>query len=218
MQKIFLTIQLLFFLSIAVAQKTVCEVVADSLKGSYEGDCKKGKADGEGKATGTDSYEGSFKNGLPDGKGMYVWRNGDVFTGNFKKGLKDGKGTLMAKSEDRIITGYWKKDVYKGEYEKPYELHNVSSTVSHQDVNKIEAGGASVTVSMESGIMATADITHFELAGGNYQRDNKREMGKTKVIEFQEVRFPFRVRFNINGGPFDIEIFEPGTWQVNIIL
>ena len=218
MQKIIFTLHLVFFIAVAVAQQTNCEVGLSNLKGTYTGDCRNGKADGQGKAVGTDTYEGSFKNGLPDGEGVYTFSNGDVFTGIFKKGLKEGKGSLIEKSTGNTKAGFWKKDKYKGEYEKPFELHNISSMVTHQDVSKIETTGASVTVSMESGIMAEANIDDFQLTNGDYQRFNKRTMNKTKVIEFQGVRFPFRVRFNINGGPFDIEIFETGTWQVNIVL
>ena len=69
-------------------------MLADSLKGTYEGDCKNGKADGKGKATGTDSYDGEFKNGLPDGIGKYNWKSGDYYEGEWKKGLKDGKGEM----------------------------------------------------------------------------------------------------------------------------
>ena len=38
-----------------------CEVLLNDIKGTYDGNCKKGKADGFGKAVGTDTYEGEFK-------------------------------------------------------------------------------------------------------------------------------------------------------------
>ena len=69
-----------------------CEVKLDEIKGTYEGGCKKGKAEGSGKAVGTDTYEGEFKKGLPHGEGTYTWANGNVFRGLFKKGKKEGKG------------------------------------------------------------------------------------------------------------------------------
>jgi len=34
-----------------------------TIKGTYTGDCKKGKASGKGKAIGTDTYKGDFKTG-----------------------------------------------------------------------------------------------------------------------------------------------------------
>ena len=57
--------------SVLIAQdKSDCKVLAETLAESYEGDCKKGLADGKGKAIGTDSYEGGFKKGLPEGEGV----------------------------------------------------------------------------------------------------------------------------------------------------
>ena len=58
-----------------------CEVIPDDIKGTYDGECKKGKANGFGKAVGTDTYEGEFKKGFPHGKGTYTWGNGNIFTG-----------------------------------------------------------------------------------------------------------------------------------------
>src|SRR5664279_1389178 len=81
-----------FFLTHTFAQP--CEVNIDSLKGQYSGDCKKGKAEGQGTATGIDSYTGSFKNGYPEGQGKYTWKNGNWYEGEWKKGLYEGQGTL----------------------------------------------------------------------------------------------------------------------------
>src|SRR5437868_10788313 len=75
-----------------------CAVEKESLKGIYTGDCKNGKANGNGKSVGTDTYEGDFKSGLPDGRGTYVWINGNQYTGKFVKGLKEGKGLIALKA------------------------------------------------------------------------------------------------------------------------
>ena len=68
-----------------------CIVEKDSLKGTYTGDCKKGKASGHGKAIGADTYEGEFNSGWPDGEGTYTWSNGNIYKGSLKKGLKNGR-------------------------------------------------------------------------------------------------------------------------------
>ena len=47
-----------------------CKVLMAGIDASYEGDCKKGKASGKGRASGTDLYIGEFKNGLPHGNGI----------------------------------------------------------------------------------------------------------------------------------------------------
>jgi hypothetical protein len=210
----------LFSVNALTAQSAACNVLPDSLKGNYEGDCKNGKAEGMGKATGTDRYEGNFKNGLPDGTGTYTWKNGDWYTGSWKKGLMEGKGELFSKAKNSSITGFWKKNVYKGEYEKPYEVFNESSTMRHQDFNNIDKKGNSVTVSIESGMASNvANVDDFQIMFGSYDRFNKKDqMIKTKVIEFQNVRFPFRIKFNMGGSPFDFEIYESGQWLVNVLL
>jgi hypothetical protein len=89
---------LLFLLSPFIYSRAQdCSVEKAEIKGSYSGDCKKGKANGKGKAAGTDSYEGDFRAGLPDGNGTYKWSNGNEYTGAFAKGLKEGRGTLVYK-------------------------------------------------------------------------------------------------------------------------
>ena len=65
-----------FFLLISMnyshAQQTNCTVKMKEIQGTYEGDCKDGKASGKGNAIGEDTYEGNFKNGYPDGTGKYI--------------------------------------------------------------------------------------------------------------------------------------------------
>src|SRR5438045_9038664 len=93
--------RLLFFIPAIIYSGFVfaqdCVVEKESLKGSYSGDCRNGKANGKGKAVGTDSYEGEFKSGQPEGDGTYTWDNGNRYTGKFVKGLRDGKGTMFYK-------------------------------------------------------------------------------------------------------------------------
>jgi hypothetical protein len=108
-----------------------CEVDKETLKGSYTGDCKKGKAHGKGKAIGIDTYEGEFKNGLPDGIGIYTWGNNNIYNGAFSKGLKEGKGKMILKlsdSKDSTIEGFWKKDSYIGRNEKPWVVYSKSGS------------------------------------------------------------------------------------------
>ena len=205
--------------SLSFAQSATCIVLIDSLKGSYEGDCRNGKAEGIGKAFGADSYEGSFKNGLPDGSGTYRWKNGDWFTGYWKKGLMDGKGEFFTKSTNSSKLGFWKKNNYKGEYEKPFEILNPSNRVSHQDITNLDKKRNSVTVNMISGSLGQANVDDFQVLYGTYDRFDKREsMNKTKVIEFQNVKFPFRVKFNLGGSEFEVQFFESGEWLANLIL
>ncbi len=114
LRKRLLIIKLLALSSLAIqAQADFCTVLADSLKGTYTGDCKKGLAHGSGTAEGRDKYTGEFKNGMPDGQGTYVWKTGAYYIGNWKKGMRDGKGAWHPVGKDAsIVKGYWKKDEY----------------------------------------------------------------------------------------------------------
>ncbi|MGB3589826.1 MAG: hypothetical protein WBA23_24975, partial [Tunicatimonas sp.] len=94
-----------------------CRVMLDDIAGSYEGDCHKRKAHGNGKAIGKDTYEGEFKKGYPDGEGTYTWINGDYYEGAFVKGRREGEGKMVYASvnADSVLTGYWEDDRYQQE-------------------------------------------------------------------------------------------------------
>jgi hypothetical protein len=117
---------LLLLLTASFTQLTAqdCLVKSDALKGKYEGGCEDGKAEGRGKATGTDSYEGEFKAGLPNGEGVYAWANGNVYDGHWVKGKREGKGLMHFKTAggDSMVNGYWKRDEYIGLYENAFEI------------------------------------------------------------------------------------------------
>ncbi len=72
-----------------------CYVVDVRLRGSYNGECRKGKAYGRGKAVGIDTYQGGFINGVKNGRGTYVWANGDRYIGQFKGGKEYGRGMMI---------------------------------------------------------------------------------------------------------------------------
>lgn len=119
-------------------QPVSCEVLLETISESYEGDCKKGVAHGNGFARGEDTYEGEFKKGLPHGEGKYTWANGDVFTGTFKKGLKEGQGQLL-KADGELLKGYWSDDEYIGENETPYQVTNQSPTINRITFRRVES-------------------------------------------------------------------------------
>ncbi len=221
MKHFFFLLLLTLTINSASAQNPDCKVLLDSIKGKYEGDCNNGKAHGTGKAIGIATYEGEFKNGLPEGKGKYLWENGDFYYGGWKKGLKDGKGEIHRTSNgvETLITGYWKKGNYKGDFEEPYRIVEISQAVTYKNIQKLVTKKMSVYVSMKSGVMGNANVENFVILNGYFQRVNTTDILLTKTIEFQDVQFPFRVRFNgIPQGPIDIEFFESGEWRVEIVL
>jgi hypothetical protein len=213
--KKWLATQLLLLTFFAVtAQTEPCEVLADSLKGTYTGDCRKGLAHGNGTAEGTDKYTGEFKKGMPDGQGTYIWKTGAYYTGNWKKGMRDGKGTMHPVGKDTsVVKGYWKKDEYKGEYEYPWVFHRLPN-VLNKTVQKIDNRTNTVLIKVEAGVAGRADVSKFTLMGGNYMRYDTRIQSVRAEIEFQHVIFPFRVRLESGGDFVDIEVFEAGNWEI----
>jgi len=210
------------------AQNTDCAVLMDSIKGTYTGDCKNGKANGNGKAVGVNTYDGEFKNGLPEGQGKYTWSNGDYYYGGWKKGMKDGKGQLhhFEDGVERLTTGYWKKDSYKGEYENPYVVTNTTSDIGRLQVTNMNNKESSVTVTVESlnssstlrsGNFETSTLmTAHQVTRGTYVSKSSNALTNKEVTVFRGVVFPFKCTFNFGTSIVEIEFFEKGAWDVNV--
>lgn len=211
-----------------MAQTSTCGVMLDSLKGTYEGDCNGGKANGHGKAVGADSYEGNFKNGYPDGMGKYTWKNGNYYNGNWKKGVKEGQGVMhvMVNNKDSVVTGFWKKDVYKGEYENPYIIRNTTSEIGRVSVTKIGGKERSVTITVENlqttgtltsgSFQASTTMTGEQITRGSYVSKSNTTLTNKDITTFRGVVFPFRGVFNFGNSIFEIEIFEEGVWDISV--
>lgn len=236
MKSILLCITSLLFSIFCFSQK--CEVLLASLKGVYDGDCKKEKADGNGTATGEDSYTGSFKNGYPDGKGKYSWKNGDWYDGQWKKGKREGKGTMFYKekdSKDSLLTGYWKNDRYIGKYEKPYIVHSKTPDISFLDITRENSQNKEISFVMQStrggatalsGPMPKIQITDIAVINGQFMtRTDDYNMPKTNKTVIRGVEFPLRIRINLgtSATPADadiieIEFLEEGRYNVEITI
>lgn len=228
MKKIITVCSLLFLMLNGNAQNSsTCIVGLDSLKGLYDGECSNGKANGEGKAIGVDKYEGTFKNGLPDGKGKYTWKNGDFYYGGWKKGLKEGKGELHlpVNGMDSVIAGYWKKDMYKGQYENPYAIHNNSSDIGRVEVSKIR-GQMTITVTVtnligggsiyNSGLTTTTRMTDLKVTRGSYMSKASNALTNKEITTFQGVVFPFRAWMYFGSSNVEIELYEEGSWDITV--
>ena len=182
-----------------------CKVLLESISGQYDGDCKKGLASGNGKATGTDSYEGGFKKGLPEGDGKYTWTNGDVFEGKFTKGLKEGDGKITFNSDrfpDSVLTGVWKNDEYYGLYDKPYKVLSKTSPVNRIVVRKLGETPHDIMVMGEMDMLREKGLNSVYFTGDG----------------FDKVQFPFTAEMEANHAnvPFSFKfiIYEPGRWEV----
>jgi hypothetical protein len=234
MKSLLFSIVLLFFSSFCFSQK--CEVFVASLKGTYEGDCKKDKANGNGTATGEDSYTGEFKNGYPDGNGKYSWKNGDWYDGQWKKGMREGRGTMFYKekdSKDSLLTGFWKKDKYFGKYEKPYIVHSKTPDISQLEVSRENSQNKEISFVMQStrggatalaGPMPKITITDISVMSGNYMtRTDDYNMPKTNKTVLRGIEFPLRIRVSLGTSAsdsdiLDIEFLEDGRYNVDIYI
>ncbi len=207
-----------------------CKVSKKELIGEYKGECRKGKAHGKGKATGTDTYEGEFKSGLPEGKGVYTFSNGNIYRGDFKDGKMEGHGSLTYKREgasDSVVTGYWKKDRYYGKYENPYRIVFRSKLVTEVEVeyktdpyNRITffitntSGGATT---FEGNELPKLKVDEVRAVTGAYGRlyVNDSHAKKTESI-IEDVRFPIRMKAIMGTEEIEMEFFEAGTYVINL--
>lgn len=201
-----------------------CEVGVEALKGKYEGACKKGKADGKGKATGIDIYEGEFRSGLPEGKGKYTWASGSWYEGEWQKGKRAGKGDMhyMTSHGDSVITGFWKKDEYIGLYEKPYEIISRGSAtnlevrlVKNDTRNEINLSVGQVLNQVLNQVKPV--LNNVVILKGSFgdRIDNTSALNKNSYA-FKQVSFPFRAVFTFGNGSVEVEFYQAGSYLVDI--
>ena len=192
-----------------------CEVLLDDIKGTYDGGCKKGKADGFGKAVGTDTYEGDFKKGLPHGKGTYTWADGNVYTGMFKKGKKEGEGKLIFKiaTTDSTRIGYWLDDEYIGKEPYPYKLAQKDFNIVRASFSRTNSSGNEIQITYIKGgkKISTNDISIIETEG-RYTTLHQSPLTKTIL----NVTFPFSCIVRGGAGGFEFRITQRGTWKITV--
>jgi len=235
MRKLIITC-LVVICAITAGHTQKCKVLVNALSLNYDGECKGDKADGKGKASGQDSYEGQFKSGYPEGEGVYTWKEGDFYDGTWKKGFREGQGSMHFKKEgkaDSVLTGFWKKDIYQGRFEKPYKVLSQSSKVSTVQVTRNTGSKNSeitIIISNTSGNTTKVDLstasasavakmklTDIDIQKGNFMSkldlDNAERSTKTII---RGVEFPFKASFRIEGEMVQIEFFEEGNYTVEI--
>lgn len=206
-----------------LAAQSDCRVLLPGIAGTYSGECKKGLADGEGEAIGTDIYRGSFRKGLPEGEGTYTWSTGEVYTGQWKKGRREGKGTFTFRVNERdsVQTGYWKEDHYLGtELVAPYK---VNYRLGVTRTSFFSQGGPDSFVSFK---FSRSGSSSYSIDGLLMQGSSGTESVTTAFTGFQNVSFPFegKVQFKapnvlntvINNYEVRFTINQPGEWVVTI--
>lgn len=212
------------------AQDVRCNVLLDSLKGTYAGECQNGKANGTGKAVGVDTYEGQFVDGYPEGKGMYIWKDGHYYIGQFKKGKLNGTGEMYYESaggEDSLKSGYWKKNKYKGLYERPYIIHR--STNKILDINCRQMNKKENNITIEAFRVSSAG-TNFRNSGvllpyvkrvivteGSYSDSQSTHLANSASTILLKAVFPFRATIYLTGDDFfDISLLEKGEYEISV--
>ena len=204
-----------------------CNVMLDSLKGSYIGEYRKGLANGTGTATGTDSYSGQFKNGYPDGNGKYTWKNGDWYEGEWKKGKQNGKGTfnhrvINGQGQTETLTGFFKNGEYKGKFEKPYTTDMLTNNFTSISVKKMNTLISEITFTVKN--TTAGGSTNSQLVQGNYTElvyDSTSQV--TNRYTFRNIIYPFsaiitfeRARSVQQVAVAKIELNESGNWMIRV--
>jgi len=209
--------------AVTAAGQSECKVLLPALSGSYEGGCRKGLADGDGVAIGTDTYKGSFKKGLPDGEGTYTWSTGAVYTGQWKKGMRDGYGTFTfpVNEKDSIQAGYWSEDAYVGKEQlAPYVIqHRIGVTRA----SFLKQGKGESYVSFK---FARSGNTSYNVEDLIMQGSSGEESITTAFTGFQHTSFPFegKIQFKapnlLESGMYNYEmrfvINHPGDWLITV--
>lgn len=238
MKKIFIGFSALF-VSLGLSSQD-CSVEMQSLKGNYSGECKKGKANGKGKAVGTDIYEGQFKSGLPDGEGIYLWSGGNRYNGGFVSGLKEGVGTMLYKrtnATDSIVEGFWKNDLYVGKDENPYRVYFKSKNINELETSFKDDKFYKISFEITNNTSGKANVTNIynpdpdtrpsespkmqieevEVTRGSYGRlyHNDNHTKKMESI-FEDVVFPIRLKTKIGEETIEMEFRKPGSYKVSV--
>lgn len=208
-----------------------CKVLVEELQGQYNGECKKGLADGEGQAQGVDKYIGNFKKGYPHGYGVYFYQNGSSYIGNFKKGQRDGYGLLndMSSGSKVMHYGLWvagnlaipndARGLYKVENFKGVKMviPSVQMESAYQNQIFIEF--------TEKGVPTkTAIIRDYEISSGEYVDNQDRTLNRE--IQFDNVtKFPVTLKLRYKyeqidwrnqDCEFEVTLYTPGRWTIKL--
>ena len=189
-----------------------CKVLLESIAGKYDGECKKGKANGVGMAVGIDTYKGEFKKGYPHGKGTYTWASGDEYVGEFKNGKKEGAGVLTIKDKSDVVKGYWKDDEYIGVDKFVYKILFKNPNIISARFSR-KAGDDEITFVFQKG-GKVYDVSGFSLIPLEGSFANVVDNGRSKVV--QSVVFPFKGTLMFEGKKMEFKINQSGSWKVDI--
>lgn len=204
------------------SQSGNCKVLKPEIATSYSGECKKGLANGNGIAVGTDKYEGKFKDGLPQGNGTYRFANGDVYVGDFKEGMRSGNGKFTFKflGKDSTYVGMWKEDkLVKKIIPLPYQISQ-KQNLQRYTVQKVKTGNRVMFSFMQNG------GNNRSVTGLLFTESSGTLINLGQDQGFDNVQFPFNCKVSYStlnsfrsantDVIFDIQINEPGQWLITL--
>ncbi|MDH5365761.1 MAG: hypothetical protein OEW67_02175 [Cyclobacteriaceae bacterium] len=202
------------------SQDKNCKVIKIGIEETYEGECKRGLANGNGKATGElGTYVGLFKKGMPNGLGKLTYSNDHYYEGKWKYGKKHGEGVLVYPA-DSTVRGFWEEDVYIGEYPSPYKIVSQygSAKISIRKVN--DTGDNIEIIFIRNGMKTQQDVVQL------MTQNSSGVLQEGQFLGFQNVVYPFDGRIecqvkNLMHTSNNIislvyKIYEKGKWQVVI--
>ncbi len=228
--KTLLTLSLLI-ISASQLNAQTCEVLIPELKGEYVGECKSGKADGIGTATGKeDTYGGQFKKGKPNGRGTWTWKDGHKYMGEWKDGLMDGTGEMHFTNidgADSMVPVVYAKEKPVAETNEPYKIYFAAGNIAKIKVEKTNVADQ-IVVEMEStsggnisilgGTTSIPILTDIEIVKGMYNQVTATNTAKRSITRILQPAYPLRLRFKAGGQNVDIAFNEATGYKVYIQL
>jgi len=224
MKRVLLFLPFFSLLTLSASSQDQCSVLMKSIGERYEGECKKGLADGTGEAWGADHYRGSFKKGLPHGKGTYEYADGSLYEGMWSKGLRHGAGKLTFRynGSDSIQDGLWTKDEFKGNksVEQDYRIITMRSIERYKVYRYSE--GNEIRVVLKPMSSGSLEVSNLQITGSSgYESEFLNSQ-----MEFRNCDYPFKLRVTFNkwsklktirvDASIELEILRPGVWIVEI--
>jgi len=215
-------LSLVILMTFTLRAQNKCKVLVKEISAQYHGKCRKGLAQGKGKAEGVDTYTGHFKAGYPEGKGTYLWANGDSYTGEWEQGKRSGMGvlTLHFSDGDSIVKGLWKDNKYLEPVPpKPKIISSIN--VDHYSFRKTGDLKSSILIDLVQNGSRNIDIDNFLI---NSSSGIETSVGNS--VGYESVNFPVTINVTYYTWnklhttqyyvKFQFEISEPGDWRVTI--